>query len=132
MPNHPIWYLNLEANPDCELMVGAKKISARARFAEGEERGRLWEQMAEIYPPYNEYRERAVPRTIPVVVLDPAGEGLYTLPHHPLALLRRNGLLAGKGLEFKCTHADSFTASTVGNTFFSVDHAPLFRAIEVL
>jgi proline iminopeptidase len=73
MPNHPIWYLNLEANPDCELMVGAKKISARARFAEGDERERLWEQMAEIYPPYNEYRERAVPRTIPVVVLDPAG-----------------------------------------------------------
>lgn len=41
-------------------------------------------------------------------------------------------MLAGKGLEFKCTHADGFTASTVGNTFFSVDHAPLFRAIEVL
>ena len=73
MPNHPIWYLNLEANPECELMVGAKKISARARSAEGEERERLWEQMAKIYPPYNEYRERAAPRVIPVVVLDPAG-----------------------------------------------------------
>ena len=72
MPNHPIWYLNLESNPDCEVWVGAKKISARARFAEAEERDRLWEQMAEIYPPYNEYRERAAPRTIPVVVLDPA------------------------------------------------------------
>ena len=31
----------------------------------------LWKQMAEIYPPYDEYQERAGERTIPVVVLDP-------------------------------------------------------------
>ncbi|MEE2665410.1 MAG: nitroreductase/quinone reductase family protein [Myxococcota bacterium] len=71
MPSHPIWYLNLEANPACELMVGAKAVAARARVAEGEERERIWEQMAELYPPYNEYQERAGARTIPVVVLDP-------------------------------------------------------------
>ncbi len=69
-PKHPIWFLNLEAKPECELMVGAKAVSARARVAEGEERERLWKEMAEIYPPYNEYKERAG-RTIPVVVLDP-------------------------------------------------------------
>ena len=34
MPNHPIWFLNLEANPRCELMVGAKAVSAVARVAE--------------------------------------------------------------------------------------------------
>ena len=73
LPKHPIWYLNLEANPDCELMVGPKKVSARARVAEGEERQRLWKQLAAIYPPYNEYQERAAARTIPVVVLDPVG-----------------------------------------------------------
>ncbi len=71
MPQHPVWYLNLEANPECELMVGPKQVSARARVAEGEERARLWKQMAEIYPPYDEYQERAGARTIPVVVLDP-------------------------------------------------------------
>ena len=73
LPSHPIWYLNLEAKPECELMVGPKAVSARARVAEGEERERLWKQMAEIYPPYDEYQERAGARTIPVVVLDPAG-----------------------------------------------------------
>jgi deazaflavin-dependent oxidoreductase (nitroreductase family) len=73
LPTHPAWYLNLEANPDCELMVGPKSVSARARVAEGEERERLWEQMAEMYPPYREYQERAGARTIPVVVLDPVG-----------------------------------------------------------
>ncbi len=71
MPTHPVWYLNLEANPECELMVGPKGVSARARVAQGEERERLWAQMAELYPPYDEYQERAAARTIPVVVLDP-------------------------------------------------------------
>ncbi len=72
MPNHPIWYLNLEANPDCELMVGSKPVSARARTAEGEERERLWAEMAKIYPPYDDYQKNAGSRRIPVVVLDPA------------------------------------------------------------
>ena len=71
LPHHPIWYLNLEANPDCELMVGAKRVQARARTALGEERERLWKQMARLYPPYDEYQQRATPRRIPVVVLDP-------------------------------------------------------------
>jgi deazaflavin-dependent oxidoreductase (nitroreductase family) len=71
MPSHPVWYLNLEASPDCELMVGPKQLTARARVAKGKERERLWRQMAEIYPPYDEYQKRAGARTIPVVVLDP-------------------------------------------------------------
>ncbi len=70
-PTHPVWFLNLEAKPECELMVGAKAVTARARVAEGEERERLWKQMAELYPPYDEYQERAGDRTIPVIVLDP-------------------------------------------------------------
>ncbi len=73
MPNHPIWYLNLEANPECELMVGSKPVSARARIAEGEERERLWAEMAKIYPPYDDYQKTAGSRRIPVVVLAPAG-----------------------------------------------------------
>lgn len=71
MPNHPIWFLNLEAQPECDLMVGAKAVRARARVAEGEERSRLWAALEEYYPPYAEYQERAGSRVIPVVVLDP-------------------------------------------------------------
>lgn len=70
MPNHPLWYLNLEAHPECEVQVGAKKLSARARAAEDEERERLWKRMVEIYPPYTDY-QKATERTIPVVVLEP-------------------------------------------------------------
>jgi len=73
MPKHPAWFLNLEDDPECDLMVGPKPVRARARVAEGEERERLWKQMAKLYPPYDEYQERAGDRTIPVVVLDPIG-----------------------------------------------------------
>jgi deazaflavin-dependent oxidoreductase (nitroreductase family) len=70
-PTHPVWYLNLEANPECELQVGTKHVRARARVAEGPERERLWRQMAEVYPPYDAYQKNAGARTIPVVVLEP-------------------------------------------------------------
>lgn len=70
MPTHPLWYRNLEAKPECDLMVGAKAISARARVAEGEEREKIWNMMVEIYAPYVDY-QKSTERVIPVVVLDP-------------------------------------------------------------
>jgi len=73
VPQHPVWYLNLQASPECELMVGPRSLRARARVAEGEEREALWARMAQLYPPYDEYQERAGERIIPVVVLDPIG-----------------------------------------------------------
>ena len=73
MPTHPVWFLNLEAKPECELMVGPRAVSARARVAEGDERAKLWANMAKIYPPYDAYQKSAGDRTIPVVVLDPVG-----------------------------------------------------------
>ena len=69
-PAHPAWYLNLVANPDCEIRVGPKHFRARARTAEGAEREKLWEQMAGIYPPYRDYQQRTGDRVIPVVVLE--------------------------------------------------------------
>ena len=71
MPTHPLWFRNLEATPECELQVGAKKVSARARIAEGDEREQIWNKMVKIYPPYTDY-QKSTERTIPVVVLDPA------------------------------------------------------------
>lgn len=70
-PEHPAWFRNLEASPECDVQVGARALKARARVAEGAEREQLWQMMAEIYPPYDDYRERAGERTIPVVVLEP-------------------------------------------------------------
>jgi F420H(2)-dependent quinone reductase len=70
-PEHPGWYKNLLANPDVEVQVGTKKMSARARTATGEERARLWEQAVAFFPPYADYKLKAEGRDIPVVVLDP-------------------------------------------------------------
>ena len=70
-PDHPLWYENLVAKPECEVQVATKTLSARARVAEGDERATLWQQMAKIYPPYDDYQASAKDREIPVVVLDP-------------------------------------------------------------
>ena len=72
-PTHPGWYVNLKANPECEIRVGSKRMRARARTASGDERTRGWKQMAEMYPPYNDYQKFAGSRQIPVVVLEPIG-----------------------------------------------------------
>ena len=69
-PKHPLWYLNLLDNPDVGLQVGADTLTARARVAEGDERTRLWERMAQIWPDYNAYQTRT-DRQIPIVVLEP-------------------------------------------------------------
>jgi deazaflavin-dependent oxidoreductase (nitroreductase family) len=68
-PEHPGWYLNLEANPEVGVQVKGDTFRARARTAEGEERERLWKMMNEIWPHYDEYQTKTT-RQIPVVVLD--------------------------------------------------------------
>ena len=69
-PTHPGWFHNLTAEPEVGIQVGAEKMTAVARVADGEERERLWAQMAELYPPYLKYQTRT-DRLIPVVVLNP-------------------------------------------------------------
>lgn len=71
-PDHPGWYKNLLANPVCEVQVGTKTITARARTTSGAERGALWQEALKFWPPYADY-EKKTPREIPVVVLDPVG-----------------------------------------------------------
>jgi deazaflavin-dependent oxidoreductase (nitroreductase family) len=67
---HPLWFLNLRDNPEAEVQVGAEKVKVVAHEAEGEERARLWDAMAQIWPDYNNYQTKT-DRRIPVVVLRP-------------------------------------------------------------
>ena len=69
-PAHPAWYLNLVARPECKIQVAHDHYQVKARTADGDERKTLWRQLAEIYPPYNDY-QAATTREIPVVVLEP-------------------------------------------------------------
>ena len=70
-PTHPIWFLNLETNPECRLQIARNHVTALARVATGEEREGLWKAMVDLYPSYAEYQKAAVDRVIPIVVLDP-------------------------------------------------------------
>jgi len=68
-PKHPNWYLNLVDNPEVEVQVGADKFKARARTAAPEEKPRLWQIMAKLFPNYTEYQTKTI-RQIPVVILE--------------------------------------------------------------
>ncbi|MFC5182382.1 nitroreductase family deazaflavin-dependent oxidoreductase [Actinomadura harenae] len=70
-PEHPLWYLNLEADPEVKVQVKGDRFTARARTATAEERPRLWKKMAAVWPDYDEYTKKT-DREIPVVVLERA------------------------------------------------------------
>jgi deazaflavin-dependent oxidoreductase (nitroreductase family) len=69
-PAHPLWYLNLQADPNAEIQVKAETFAVVARTAEGDERERLWKIMTAGWPNYDVYQSRT-DRTIPLVVLTP-------------------------------------------------------------
>jgi deazaflavin-dependent oxidoreductase (nitroreductase family) len=69
-PAHPGWYLNLSEDPEVGVQIMGDSFEARARTAKGAEREALWRELAELYPPFDEYAVKAAPREIPVVVLE--------------------------------------------------------------
>ena len=68
-PKHPQWYLNLVANPECEVQVGKFKYKAVAETGEGPLRERYWDLAARTWPAYADYQVAAGERQIPVVLL---------------------------------------------------------------
>ncbi len=69
MPEHPAWFLNLQADPEAEIQVRGERIPVRMTVAEGAERERLWAYMAEVWPDYDDYQAKT-DRQIPIVVLE--------------------------------------------------------------
>lgn len=69
-PRHPGWVHNMRATPEAGLQVGAKRIPATAREAQGEERAQLWKQIIAVNAEYAQYEART-DREIPLVVLRP-------------------------------------------------------------
>jgi deazaflavin-dependent oxidoreductase (nitroreductase family) len=70
-PDHPAWFLNMEANSEAELQVLNEKFEVTHSVAEGDERERLWKLMTEVWPDYDEYQGKT-DRQIPVVILERA------------------------------------------------------------
>ena len=67
-PAHPSWFHNARANPD--VVLGGAPYTAHVVDDEAE-RTRLWALADRVFPAYAVYRERAAPRTIPILRLVP-------------------------------------------------------------
>src|SRR5581483_2932998 len=62
---HPLWYLNLTADPEVKVQVKGDKFTARARTATPEEKLDMWRTMTKTWPAYDDYQKKT-PREIPV------------------------------------------------------------------
>jgi deazaflavin-dependent oxidoreductase (nitroreductase family) len=69
-PKHPVWYLNILADPHVVLQDGAETRDYTARVAEGDEKAQWWARAVETWPAYDEYQAKT-DRQIPLVVLTP-------------------------------------------------------------
>lgn len=67
---HPLWYLNLKANPKVTVQVRDEVFSLTAREATSEERTKYLAELAAGYPALNDY-QTWTERKIPIVVCEP-------------------------------------------------------------
>jgi deazaflavin-dependent oxidoreductase (nitroreductase family) len=71
-PEHPAWFLNIQADPEVEVQVWGDKFKARARTATAEERQEIWDKMVAEWPDYENYAKKT-DREIPLVILEREG-----------------------------------------------------------
>ena len=71
LPKDPLWYKNLQANPECEVQIKRRKMKMRAHTADATERARLWPLLVSHYSDFASY-EAWTERVIPVIILAPA------------------------------------------------------------
>ena len=67
---NPLWYLNLQADPEVDIKVGGKDRAMTARTASSEERADMWPRITKAYKGYAGYQTKT-DREIPVVILEP-------------------------------------------------------------
>jgi F420H(2)-dependent quinone reductase len=67
---HPLWYLNLKADPKVSVQIRNEVLRLRARDATADERAKYWPKLAAVYPTLDDYKTWT-DRVIPVVICDP-------------------------------------------------------------
>ncbi|MFI0355413.1 nitroreductase family deazaflavin-dependent oxidoreductase [Actinomadura sp. 9N407] len=70
LPKHPMWYLNLTADPNVLVRVRGDLRRMRARTATPAEREALWPRFADLYADIDRYQSWAG-REIPLVICEP-------------------------------------------------------------
>ncbi len=66
----PLWYRNLQAQPECEVQQRRRTSARRARTASPAERATLWPKLVALYADFASYQSWTA-REIPVVILEP-------------------------------------------------------------
>jgi F420H(2)-dependent quinone reductase len=69
---HPLWYLNLKANPKVTVQIKDEVLQLQARDATEAEREEYWPKLVAMYPSFDDYKSWT-DRVIPVVICDPVG-----------------------------------------------------------
>jgi len=69
-PKHPVWYLNLLADPDVTVQDRDQVHELRARTATAAERAELWLVATNVWPAYDDYQAKT-DREIPLVICEP-------------------------------------------------------------
>ena len=67
---HPLWYLNLKANPAVKVQIKGEVLSLTARDATEQERAEYWPKLTAFYKGFDDYQSWT-DRVIPVVICDP-------------------------------------------------------------
>jgi deazaflavin-dependent oxidoreductase (nitroreductase family) len=67
---YPLWFRNLQANPDVEITMAGKTEPKRARVLEGAEYDEVWARVTKDFKNYADYQTKTS-RKIPLIVLEP-------------------------------------------------------------
>ena len=67
---HPMWYLNLKADPKVTIQIKDEVLKLTARDATAAERAEYWPKIVAMYSAADDYKEWT-DRVIPVVICDP-------------------------------------------------------------
>jgi deazaflavin-dependent oxidoreductase (nitroreductase family) len=68
-PKDPLWFHNLEANPDVTIEVDNETVPVHAVVTSGAERDRLWNDHVAALPEFGEYPKKT-DRVIPMILLE--------------------------------------------------------------
>lgn len=70
--HYPAWYYNAIANPKVQLTIdGVTREYVAVEIEDEAEQARVWQNAVEIYAGYDQYRQRASHRRIPILRLMP-------------------------------------------------------------
>jgi len=67
-PEHPLWYLSLQENPEVHVRVLGERFTAHAETLSPQDKARVWPHLLDVYAPYADYQKKT-DREIPVVRL---------------------------------------------------------------